>query len=717
MNTSTLLATLNDWADQGGLRQLDSALPRWMAQQEPSSAPALLLLTAVLARLEGLGHTGLPLHLTAAGGLDQTALGSVVDLLDWPPAIEQAFKTLAQDLLGPGFSWDALQSNRLVRCLKKSAHAEDPLVSEPKDLGQPLVLKMEDERHAWLSLRRYWVYQNKISEAIAQRTQISIQFSTQIMNPIAPDAHPERALDWQKTRALLDGLFPASVNTADPLPNWQKIACALALRGQLTVITGGPGTGKTFTAARVLVAALASAPEPDALRVALAAPTGKAAARLRQSIEQALPPLRGSLRSSWQLGPAKTLHALLGRVPGSRRFKYNAQNPLPLDLLIVDETSMVHVEMMASLLEALPKSAKLVMLGDKDQLASVEAGSVLGDLCAQAEGAFYDPATLAYLAETTGCVLPTKTPPAESAVAHSLNQQTVMLRHSHRFGSDIGQLAEAVRQGQVDAVGAILKAAQTRAGAQDSTSPKTSPIGWSGGWSGAVGPIPPVPPVPADVVALAVKGRSGSTGLPSYADYLRVLKSGRSEALKSEADHSAWVRDVLTTFDTFRILCAVHEGPWGDKALNQAVQKGLVQAGWLSASAAQGDWFEGRPVLVTRNDPGVGVFNGDVGLVLTSLTGGLRFYSLDGEALRSVAVSRLQSVETAFAMTIHKSQGSEFAHTALVLPDRSGPLLTRELLYTGMTRARTHLSLFEPTPGLVAQAVHNPTRRLSQGLS
>ena len=707
MNTSTLLATLNDWADQGGLRQLDSAVPRWMAQQEPSSAPALLLLTAVLARLEGLGHTGLPLHLSAAGGLDQTALWTVVDLLDWPPVIEQAFQKLAQDLLGPGFSWEVFQSNRLVRCLKKTAQPEDPVASDQKDLGQPLVLQMEEEGHAWLSLRRYWVYQNKISQAIAQRTQISTPFSHQI----APDANPERPQDLQKTRALLDSLFPASVNTADPLPNWQKIACALALRGQLTVITGGPGTGKTFTAARVLVAALASAQQPDALRVALAAPTGKAAARLRQSIEQALPPLRGSLRSSWQLGPAKTLHALLGRVPGSRRFKYNAQNPLPLDLLIVDETSMVHVEMMASLLEALPKSAKLVMLGDKDQLASVEAGSVLGDLCAQAEGAFYDLATLAYLAETTGCVLPSKTPPAESAVAHSLNQQTVMLRHSHRFGSDIGQLAEVVRQGQVDAVGAILKAAQTRAGAQDSTRFKTSPIWWSGGGSGAVGPVP------ADVVALAVKGRSGSTGLPSHADYLRVLKSGRSEALKSEADHSAWVRDVLTTFDTFRILCAVHEGPWGDRALNQAVQQGLVQAGWLSASAAQGDWFEGRPVLVTRNDPGVCVFNGDVGLVLTSLTGGLRFYSLDGEALRSVAVSRLQSVETAFAMTIHKSQGSEFAHTALVLPDRNGPLLTRELLYTGMTRARTHLSLFEPTPGLVAQAVHNPTRRLSQGLS
>ena len=700
MTPSTLLATLNDWADQGGLRQLDSALPRWIAQQEPSSSPALLLLTAVLARLEGLGHTGLPLHLSAAGGLDQTALGSVVDLLDWPSVVEEAFKTLAQDLLGPGFSWEALHSNRLVRCLQKTAHHADPLVLDAEDLGQPLVLQMEEKGHAWLSLRRYWVYQNKISQAIAQRTQIS----TPIMNPIAPDASPERPQDLEKTRALLDSLFPASVNTADPLPNWQKIACALALRGQLTVITGGPGTGKTFTAARVLVAALASAPQPDALRVALAAPTGKAAARLRQSIEQALPPLRGSLRSSWQLGPAKTLHALLGRVPGSRRFKYNAQNPLPLDLLIVDETSMVHVEMMASLLEALPQSAKLVMLGDKDQLASVEAGSVLGDLCAQADGAFYDPATLAYLTQTTGCVLPSKTPPAESALAHSLNQQTVMLRHSHRFGSDIGQLAEAVRQGQVDAVAAFLKATQTRAGTPDSTSPKTSPV-------------ESMNPIPADVVALAVKGRRGSTALPSYADYLQVLKSGRSEALKSEADHNAWVRDVLTAFDTFRILCAVHEGPWGDRTLNQAVQQGLVQAGWLSASAAQGDWFEGLPVLVTRNDPGVGVFNGDVGLVLTSLTGGLRFYSLDGEALRSVAVSRLQSVETAFAMTIHKSQGSEFAHTALVLPDRSGPLLTRELLYTGMTRARTHLSLFEPTPGLVAQAVHNPTRRLSQGLS
>ncbi|MDO9160484.1 MAG: ATP-binding domain-containing protein, partial [Burkholderiaceae bacterium] len=175
--------------------------------------------------------------------------------------------------------------------------------------------------------------------------------------------------------------------------------------------------------------------------------------------------------------------------------------------------------------------------------------------------------------------------------------------------------------------------------------------------------------------------------------------------------HTAWVREVLRAWEGFRILCAVHDGPWGDRALNQAVQRALAQAGWLQP---QGEWFVGRPVMVTRNDAGLGVFNGDVGVVLPAASGGaLRAHFLDGERVRSVSVSRLAHVETAFAMTVHKSQGSEFAHTVLVLPPGAGAGLTRELAYTGITRARTHFSLVEAEAGLLATAIGQRVVRTS----
>jgi exodeoxyribonuclease V alpha subunit len=199
-----------------------------------------------------------------------------------------------------------------------------------------------------------------------------------------------------------------------------------------------------------------------------------------------------------------------------------------------------------------------------------------------------------------------------------------------------------------------------------------------------------------------------------HADYLREIQAGPTALLPTdtaEEVHSAWVKRVLKAFEGFRILCAVHEGDWGDRAINQQVQLALARQGLLRP---EGEWFAGRPVMVTRNDKALGVFNGDVGVVLPGASSSaLRAWFLDGEQLRSVSVSRLAHVETAFAMTIHKSQGSEFAHTVVVLPDVGGDILTRELVYTGITRAKDHLTLVEPRAGLLGEAMARQVQRAS----
>ncbi|MEO0003174.1 MAG: exodeoxyribonuclease subunit alpha, partial [Pseudomonadota bacterium] len=391
---------------------------------------------------------------------------------------------------------------------------------------------------------------------------------------------------------------------------------------------------------------------------------------------------------------ASTVHSLLGMQLGSRQFRHDARHPLDLDLLIVDETSMIHLEMMAALLQAMPPHARLVLLGDKDQLASVEAGSVLGDLCAHATEVRYDAATRDYLRQATGEALP-----ASEARGSALDQQTVMLRHSRRFGTTIGALAREVNDGRAGPAMRLL------------TEDRAGPI-----W------LAPQPANPEILLRLALHGRPGANA--SYGDYLRAIQAGPDPVRARDQDqaeggpeqaHADWVKRVLIAFDRFRILCAVHEGEWGDRALNQGVQRALAAQRLIRP---EGEWFVGRPVMITRNDKALGIFNGDVGIVLpsaSSLSGGknLRAYFLDGELLRSVAVSRLAHVETAFALTIHKSQGSEFAHTVVVLPEGGGEIITRELVYTGITRAREFLSIVEPRPGLLGEAIGRRVQRAS----
>ena len=671
VDTVACLRALRQWSERGWLRRLDSALAAWVAELDPQAEPALLVATALLTHLEGRGHTCLPL----APLLERPAA-----VLVWGAEALEGFDVLWATLPVSLSGWRA--------ALRSSAVVYDDAGPEP-DGGQPLVLSGTAQAPR-LYLRRYWTYEQAVAQQILARTAA----------PVPVDA--------AVVRGWLDRLFKdapvVAAKTNDKTNNedvvdWQKLACAVALRGRLSVITGGPGTGKTHTAARLLALLFAVDAHPERLRVALAAPTGKAAARPKQSIDAALEGLHPILGDAVNLtaltqrmGPARTLHSLLGARPDTRQFQYHAGRLLDVDVLIVDEASMVHLEMMAALLAALPATARVIFLGDKDQLASVEAGAVLGDLCRDALAGRYSPETAQYANAAAGQLLPDSFLEPTGRTAPTLAQHTVMLRKSHRFGGPIGQLARAVNAGH-DAVAEKILLNDT---------------------SGALFRVDAH--YASALLPLAVPPEHSPTPMkvPSYRCYLEALNNRPKEGDLSVQED--WVRRVLSEFERFRILSAVRDGDWGAKGINRAVEQALQKAKLLKPS---GEWYAGRPVMVTRNDPVLGVFNGDIGIVLPALqplgrsAGSLRVYFADGPQLRSVGVSRLAHVETAFAMTVHKSQGSEFEHTVLVLPPQAGPVLSRELVYTGITRARQFFTLASAQPGLLATAVQQCTQRAS----
>jgi exodeoxyribonuclease V alpha subunit len=571
-----------------------------LARLDPGAPASLLAATRLLVALELRGHTRLPLSQGCGAALAEAGL-----------AAEPWAHELPADVAAARAAW-----------------AGCPLVAtEPgADTAAPLVLQSRA-----LALRRHWHDERRAAARLHERLQARGD-----------------AADAATLAPLLDALFPPRAGTA-AAEDAQRQAAVVAARGRVAVITGGPGTGKTWTAARVLVL-LQALHGTEPLRLSLAAPTGKAAARLRQSIEAALQPgghpvpeaiarARATVAAALAAQPARTLHATLGSRPGTRRFVHGAGQPLATDLLLVDEASMVHGEMLTALLEALPATARLVLLGDRDQLASVEAGAVMAELCT-----------------------------AGSALA----PQTVTLTAGHRFDGPIAELAAAANRGDTAAAHALLGAGHD-----------------------ALHMLPL--PTPAPLLALA-------TGDQGHGPFVALLRQRPADATAFEP----WAVAVLRALDGFRLLAALREGPVGVMTLNAR----LTDA--LGFRPGTDGWFEGRPVMATRNEPQLDVFNGDVGVALAPPGGGaLRVWFPDGPALRSVAAARLAAVETAWAMTVHKSQGSEFGHVALVMPGEDSPVLTREWVYTGLTRARRRLTLAGPQPALLAQALARRTRRFS----
>lgn len=634
---AAMLAALREWAERGWIRRLDAALARFVAELCPEADAAVLFAAAVLAQMEGRGHSCVD--------LEELALRPN-RLLAWSGDAARALTRLDRSLPDDMAGWSAaLRACPAVR-----------ITPDQPDAGQPLVLDA-----GRLYLRRYWRDEGRVVAQVERRASRQV------------------AVDEQRARVWLDRLFPPRT---DGTVDWQKIACAAALRGGLSVVTGGPGTGKTRTAARLLALLSLLADDPGRLRIALAAPTGKAAARLKQAIDAGLVEVRGQWGDepalaalADRLGPARTLHALLGARSDSRRFRHDRAHPLDVDLLLVDEASMVHLELMADLLDALPDAARVVLLGDKDQLASVEAGAVLGELCAGAGNGRYRDDTIAAIARLSGERIPAD---CADDSGTALAQQIVQLRESRRFGGDIGRLASAVNAGDAEAAQRLLAA-------------DGGALAW---WRDAR---------PQAVAGLASDGRPGAP--QCYADYLLALRQLPDEA----ADRPGRIAALLRAFDAFRMLCAVREGPWGVDAINLAAERRLAELGLIAPYA---EWYPGRPVAVTRNAPDLGVFNGDVGIALPGgRDAALRVYFADGAGIRSVGAGRLADVETAFAMTVHKAQGSEFDHVALVLPD-DGAAVTRELIYTGITRARSALTLVAGDAAL-AGGIGRVTRRAS----
>ena len=459
-------------------------------------------------------------------------------------------------------------------------------------------------------LNRYFRYEQSVLEQIRQR--------------VSPEGMPaSKAL-----ATTLRKLFPAPEADID----WQAIAAATACVQPLCVITGGPGTGKTTTVTRLLSALLSENPD---LRVALAAPTGKAAARMTESIRQARE--RGGLPHADGIPSVSfTLHRLLGWSP--RGFRYHHERYLPYDCIVVDEASMIDLPMMAHLLSALAPKTRLIFLGDRDQLASVEAGSVLADLCdAGTEHGITD-AFAARLGALTGYDM-SAVIEAECSI---MQNAMVQLRKSHRFGehSGIGALARAVNQGAVQQADQVLE-----------------------------------DPAFTDAVRLAVDSEEWQSHVvEGYRQYCRLIEDGASPE---------WILDA---FDQFQVLVALRSGPVGVEETNRRIERLLNRAGLLSDTSQL--WYPGRAIMITRNDYDVGLYNGDIGIMLRH-EGQERVVFRDAEGgLRFLSPGRLPNHETAFAMTVHKSQGSEFSAVMLLLPEKWQQVITRELVYTAITRAR-----------------------------
>lgn len=586
------------------LRPLDVQFALTVASDDE---PAVMLAAAMLSFDAGEGHVCLPLSRLAPENL---------------PARAHPLLTSLYEEVGHPADW------------RKTLLAS-PAVSEG-EAATPMILV--DER---LYLNRMWCNECSIAA-----------FFARVNHPLA--------VDENRLRQALDNLFQPSDDI-----NWQKVAAAVALTRRVSVISGGPGTGKTTTVAKLL-AALVQMADGSRCRICLAAPTGKAAARLTESLGAALRQLPLTDKQKATLpDEASTLHRLLGALPGSQRLRYHAGNPLHLDVLVVDEASMIDLPMMSRLIDALPQHARVIFLGDRDQLASVEAGAVLGDICAWVNKGF-TPERAAQLSRITG----TTVPAGEGASTSALRDSLCLLQKSYRFGSDsgIGQLAAAVNRGDKAAASAVL--------GQGFSDIENKHLQSTEDYQSMI-----------------------DDALAGYGRFLGLVRDG------------AQPQEVLTAFGEYQLLCALREGPFGVSGLNDRIEQALVRQRRISRPA-HARWYHGRPVMITRNDASLGLFNGDIGIALDQGQGIRVWFPLPDGSLKSVQPSRLPEHDTAWAMTVHKSQGSEFDHAALILPGQIVPVVTRELVYTAITRAKKRLSLYADDR-ILAQAIATRTERRS----
>lgn len=508
------------------------------------------------------------------------------------------------------------------------------LVGSEHDLEKPFVL-----HQGRLYLQRYFNYET----TCVRRIRRFVEAEQAVL--------PERQAALLRHRALIAGLFADHTGAQ---PHWQLAAAVSGALQNLTLITGGPGTGKTTTVARLL--AVLYALHPD-LRVALAAPTGKAAARMAESLRRAALPGQETLRRKFDDLVPSTLHRLLKVQYRSPYFYYNAHNPLPFDVVITDESSMIDVALFAKLLQAIGPETRLILLGDKNQLASVEAGSIFGDLCSALDQPNqFSPGRRAFINSFIADPQQHLPEGAVSAAAgNPLFEHLVELQVSHRFRDDagIGQFSKALIRNDVPILQRFL---------ENNADPQVQ-------------------------VDTAYDPAVFENFIAGYEACLREPDTGKALQLLARQ----------------RVLVVTRQGMHGLQEVNIAIEQYFLRKGLLNPVYGH---YENRPVILTRNYPEHGLFNGDTGLLRRDAEGVLRaWFEEAGGGLKAVLPGYLYEAETAFAMTVHKSQGSEFDAVLFILPEAEElALLTRELLYTAVTRARQKVIVQGPADILLAAA-------------
>ncbi len=678
---------LKPFNEAGVLTSADIAIARRLCALGDGMDPDVMLGVALAVRAPRLSHVCVDLATIAATvtlDLEELPDGSDGSRLG-PVERPMAARDLAE------LAWPEPQA--WIKSLRAC-----PLVAADSDPGgvgaPPAPMRLEGAR---LYLDRYWRAERFIAADLRGRAERGGHLAVS-------------GVDTQVLSEGLSRLFPHVGEDRGQGPDLQRVAAAAAVLNRFSVIAGGPGTGKTTTVARLLALldeqALASGEEMP--RVALAAPTGKAAARLEEAVQGEANRIDVAevIRERLVRQDARTLHRLLGWRPGSHtRFRHNRDNRLPFDVVVVDETSMVSLSLMARLLEAVGPEARLVLLGDPDQLASVEAGAVLGDILGPVAGGLRMGAGARdALASVVGVPVAAEDPPGNAGVGDGM----VVLRQVHRYGGQIAALASAVQRGDVH-------------GAIDVLGSGSPEVDW----------------IEADVAAPGTHEQ--------LAPVRELLVGAGAEVFEAARTGDAW--GALGSLGAARLLCAHRRGPYGVRQWGSQVER------WLGAAVhgygEGGTWYPGRPLLVTANDYSLGLYNGDTGVVISTAaaTGSTRarpgagargdsktgMHSPAGAGVHDGVVSsrpltaavferrgeliqmsptRLDSVEDVHAMTVHKSQGSQFEAVVVVLPQEPSPLLTREMLYTAFTRARRRL-IVVATAESIRAAIARPVARAS----
>ena len=520
--------------------------------------------------------------------------------------------------------------------------ANEPLVCDGITAKQPFVIYKNK-----MYLQRYFHYETLILNRLQKFVQSEGETFTL------------RLAHLQAHKQFIQQLFTTPITNKAQV-DWQMVAAITALLNNFSIITGGPGTGKTTTVAKILAVLFTIQP---AMQVALAAPTGKAAARMAESLKAANIPVSDLIKQKFETLVPSTIHRLLKAKKGTHHFKHNNENPLPVDVVIVDESSMIDVALFAKLLDAIGPNTRLVLLGDKDQLASVEAGSLFGDLCiALPTNNIFDAERLAIINSFITHPIHTIDPIlAVPYNPHPLFEHIIELQYSHRFDSQagIGKLSQAIIKNDT---AVLLNFFTTK---------------------------------PNDTVTIDT----------TYNDIIFNTFIQNYTAYILEKD----IKLALQKLNKVRVLCAVRQGVHGLYTINNKIENWLQAQKYINTAE---EFYEHRPIIITSNNYETGLYNGDIGIIRKNENEVLMawFETSAGEII-SVLPGYINQAETVFAMTIHKSQGSEFEEVLVILPDTENvQILTRELLYTGVTRAKKHITIQSTKQVLLNTAEARVTR-------